>query len=252
MRLDRGRANSSVLADERCALVMALDLVARLGRVRHFQGLSADALRAIVDAGQVVRFPAGATIFAEDEPCAGMFVLLSGRVNLCKLGPNGHEQIISVIEPVIMFNEVAVLDGGPNPVMALAVDDCLTWNISYTAFHSIIRQYPAVGLGLLPVLAARNRSLIARYEDMSYLSILARTAKMLLLWSDNGRRPIDRKEHSLDEMAAHIGTVREPVSRAIRTLRESGIITCTRAQIVVSQPEALARQAHVELLKGRS
>jgi len=55
--------------------------------------------------------------------------LLSGRVHLCKLGPNGQQQIMAVIEPVIMFNEITVLDGGPNPTMALAVEDCVTWNI---------------------------------------------------------------------------------------------------------------------------
>ena len=41
-----------------------------------------------------------------------------------------------------MFNEVAVLDGEPNPVMALAVTDCLTWVISCQSFHALLAAFP--------------------------------------------------------------------------------------------------------------
>ena len=100
------------------------ELAARLGRVRHFRGLPEEALQAIVSAGRMRRFAAGTMIFQEGEACAGMFVLFTGRVHLCKQGPRGQQHIMAIIEPVIMFNEVAVLDGGPNPVMALAVESC--------------------------------------------------------------------------------------------------------------------------------
>jgi CRP/FNR family cyclic AMP-dependent transcriptional regulator len=226
------------------------DLAHSLGRVRHFRGLPAAALQAIVSAGQVKRFSVGEMIFQEGEPCAGMFVLLSGRVHLCKMGQRGQQQIMAIIEPVIMFNEVAVLDGGKNPVMALAVDNCLTWTITCAAFQTLLSVYPQVGLGLLPVLAARNRALLSRFEDMSYRSVLARTAKLLLNLSDDGNRVIIRREHSVDEMSERIGTVREPVSRALRTLCEGGIIACTRATITVCNREALAEQAHIDMMTG--
>jgi CRP-like cAMP-binding protein len=102
------------------------NLIRQLGRVKHFSSLPESAREAIVTAGRVRRFPASSTIFAEGEPCAGMFVLLAGQVHLCKLGLQGQENIMAVIEPVIMFNEVAVLDGGPNPVTSVAIRDCTT------------------------------------------------------------------------------------------------------------------------------
>ena len=110
-------------------------------------------------------------------------------------------------------------------------------------------DYPQMGLGLLPVLASRHRVLMARFEDMSYRSVLARTAKLILELSDFGQHEINRRQHSVDEMSARIGTGREPVSRSLRRLCESGIITCTRSTIVVSDPDALAIQAHVDVMK---
>ena len=54
-------------------------LAARLGNVPHFRGLAQEDLISIVSAGTIRRYEAGETIFLEDEPCAGMFVLLVGR-----------------------------------------------------------------------------------------------------------------------------------------------------------------------------
>ena len=95
-------------------------LAVRLGRVSHFKGLSPSDLQAIVSVGKLMHYPAGSYLLMEDEACAGMFVLLSGEVLLCKLGPQGKQNIIAVVKPVIIFNEVAVLDGGTNPVTAQA------------------------------------------------------------------------------------------------------------------------------------
>jgi CRP/FNR family cyclic AMP-dependent transcriptional regulator len=221
------------------------DLVAQLGTVKHFANLTESARQAIVAAGQVRRFGAGSIIFAEDEPCAGMFVLLSGQVHLCKMGLPGQQNIMTVIEPIIMFNEVAVLDGGPNPVTAIAIQTCVTWHIGCAAFHKLMSHYPEVGLGLLPVLAARNRTLIGQYEDLSFRSVPARTAKLLLDLSLYGQQPIDRRNHSIYEMAARIATVPEAISRALKTFKSKGYILSTRVSITVRQPEALAHAAQI-------
>ena len=157
-----------------------------LRNVEHFRKLSIADLRFVINAGHLKRFQSGSVIFHETEPAAGMYVLFSGKVHLCKLSPTGQIQIISIIEPVIMFNELTAIDGGPNPFTAIAEDACLTWNIGYEAFQSLVTRYPdpAIGLALLRVLARRTRLLIDRCEDLSFRSVLARTAKVLLEMSD--------------------------------------------------------------------
>lgn len=221
------------------------DLAQRLGNVRHFQHLPAADLQRIVAAGQVTRHAAGSLIFLQDEPAAGMFVLLDGLVHLCGIGPEGQEQIMAVIEPVIMFNEVTVLDGGPNPLTAVAIRDCLTWQISHDSFQALMQRYPHMGLSLLPVLAARNRRLLAQYEDLSFRSVPARTAKLLLDLSRYGQQPIDRRQHPISWMAARIATVPEAISRSLSTCSKSGLINSSRSTIIVTDPEGLARFAQV-------
>ena len=224
----------------------ASSLANQLRRVPHFQGMSEADLKTIVVSGQIRRFPADTLIFVEGEPSAGMFVLMAGRVHLCKLGPQGHESIISVVEPIIMFNEVSALDGGVNLTTARAVQECLTWNISQPNFRGLMDRYPQVGLGLLRVLALRYRALVSQYEDLSFRSVLARTAKLLLDLSHNGKQPIDRYAHSNQELAARIVTVPEALSRSLKAFKDEGHITSTRAHIRVRDPEMLARLAQLE------
>lgn len=209
------------------------DLAPQLQRVEHFKRLPESDVRTIVTAGRLRRFSAGEIVFGEGEPCAGMFVLLEGRVHLRKLGPQGQESILAVIEPVIMFNEVAVLDGGANLATAVAAEDCVMWQVGCDRFQELLQRYPMIGLGLLRVLARRNRFLVGQYEDLSFRTVQARTAKLLLDLSDNGQQPIDRRQYPNHELAARIATVPEAFSRALKYLKHNGCITCTRTVITV-------------------
>jgi CRP/FNR family transcriptional regulator len=221
------------------------NLTERLKTVKHFRNLSLADLTSIVTSGQMRRFQANAIIFTENDPCAGMFVLLKGRVHLCKLGPQGQVNIMAVIDPVIMFNEVAVLDGGPNPLSALAIENSLVWQISHEFFQALIERIPQVGLSLLPVLARRNREMISHYEDLSFRSVVARTAKLLLDLSDNGHQTIIRQNCSIEEMASRVATVPEAISRSLNVIKISGTIRVTRTEIFIVSTGKLAELAHV-------
>jgi CRP/FNR family transcriptional regulator len=220
-------------------------LVERLRTVKHFSKLSLTDLNVIVSSGTIYKFGAGETIYVEGEPSAGMFVLLRGRIHLCKFGPDGQFNIVSVIEPVIMVNEVATLDGGPNPATAIAVEDCLCWHIGHAAFLELIEKIPQVGLSLLKILAARNRMMMTHYEDLSFRSVLARTAKLLLDLSQQGSRPIDRKTCSVQEMARRIATVPEAISRSLNAIKSQGLIEVSRTEIGVISADKLAALAQV-------
>lgn len=221
------------------------NMIERLKAVRHFHDLSLAELHAVVTSGQIRRFQANTVIFPEGDPCAGMFVLLKGRVHLCKLGPQGQVHIISIIIPVIMFNEVAVLDGGTNPVTAIAVENCLVWQISHESFQALIERIPQVGLSLLRVLARRNREMITQYEDLSFRSVVARTAKLLLDLSDNGRRIINRRDCSIEEMASRVATVPEAISRSLNVIKTSGTIRVSRTEIAIILSGKLAELAQI-------
>jgi CRP/FNR family transcriptional regulator len=221
-------------------------LLENLRTVKQFQTLSDDNLQEIISSGQIRNLEAGKIIFMQDEPCAGMFVLIQGRVNLCKLGPQGQQNILATINPVIMFNEVPVLDHGPNPLTAIATQKSLVWQIQCDAFQNLLKRFPEIGLSLLRVLATRNRRLIEHYEDLSYRSVDSRVAKLLLDLSDNGSKVITRREHSIEEMASLIASVAPVISRTINLFKLQGIISTSRTTIDILKPKELAGIARID------
>lgn len=223
-------------------------LVQRLKTVSHFKNVPESILQDIVFAGQILNFPAESTIYQEDSPAAGLYVLFRGQVNLCKVGLRGQISIISMIKPVVMFNEVTVIDGEPNPVTAIAAQDCTTWQISYERFQSLMSRYPIVGTGLLRIMAQRNRKILRLYEDLINRSVLARVANLILELSQNGQYPLDRSQYTNLLLAALAATVPEAVSRSMKVLKTQGIISCTRTQIKILLPDVLIKCAMVEPL----
>jgi len=226
-------------------------LAERLGHVSHFLKLPLSERMAIITAGQMRLYSPGSVIFSENEPCAGMFVLLKGHVHICKLGIRGQQNIIADIEPVIMFNEVALLDGGPNPYTAIATQNSFSWQISREAYQKLLHrhasdQYMEVAIGMLGILARRYRQLLDSYADLSFLTVPDRVAKLIYELSEKGQIPINRRDHSINEMAAHIASVPEAISRSLNILKYQGIISTTRLTIIILKPDELARLAHVD------
>jgi len=221
-------------------------LIERLGKVSHFRELPISAIRQIVTSGRIYRYSAGSTLFSEGDPCAGLFVLFSGQVHICKLGIQGQESILSIIRPVIMFNEVAILDGGQNPITAVATLNSITWRIQHEEFHYLMERFPVLGTSLLRVLAKRNRELIANFEDVFSRPVQARTAKVLLDLSNNGKISICRHKHQNPNLAAMAATVPEAVSRHLGIFKETGTIDCSRARIIIKKPKHLAHIAMIE------
>lgn len=217
----------------------------RLGNVEHFRSLNSNELRSIVDSGRIQHFKAGEVIFVEEEPSAGLFVLLSGRVQLCVLSPQGQISILAIFEPIIMFNEVSALDGAPNPSTVISLEDSITWNMPSTELEKLVIQYPLIGLGIARVLAQRNRRLVRQFQDLSFRTVLARSARILIDQSQNGRAKIDRRRHPNHQLAAQIATVPEAFSRSLRVFRTNGDIFTTDQFIEVLRPARLLEIAQV-------
>jgi signal-transduction protein with cAMP-binding, CBS, and nucleotidyltransferase domain len=63
-------------------MVDSADLIARMGKLRQFEKLSSEQIESILAAGQIRPYTADTTLFREEEPCAGVFVLVQGQGHL--------------------------------------------------------------------------------------------------------------------------------------------------------------------------
>jgi len=223
------------------------ELSRRLQGIEHFNNIPLNEVEGIIRAGCIRSFEKDQTIFSEEEFCSGMFVLLHGQVQLCKISLQGQISILSVINPIIMFNEVSALDGGLNPVTAVASQDSIIWQISSEKLQDLIIQYPRIGLGLLRVLSSRNRKLISLFQDLSFRPLLSRTAKLLLEISEQGKLKINRKDNPNYHLASRLSTVPEAFSRCLKIFRQKNLITSDTHKIEILDVNHLRQIGMVDL-----
>jgi CRP/FNR family transcriptional regulator len=178
--------------------------LALLRRVPYFADLPDDLLAAVAEAAVSRRFDRGQVIFLEGEPCAGLFLVAEGEVKIFKLSPQGREHILHTLGPGGTFNDVAALDGGPNPASAAATASAVLWVIPRQDIRRLATAYPALAWALVESIARRTRHLVQMVEDLSLRSVRARLAKLLLAEAEHtqGAGAIDRSQMVTQTTAA--------------------------------------------------
>jgi CRP-like cAMP-binding protein len=217
-----------------------------LRRAPYFAGLGDDVLAALAAVTIQRQIARGQLIFMEGEPCAGLYIVAAGEVKVFKLSPQGREQVIRQLGPGSTFNEVPVLDGGPNPASTAAVTDATVCVISRADIKRLAQAYPTLAWALVETTARHARHLVMMVEDLSLRSVKARLARLLLAEAQRSTATdeIDRSQMITQaEMAARLGTVREMIGRVLSDLADDGLIVFDRHRIMIKDREALTAVA---------
>jgi CRP-like cAMP-binding protein len=217
-----------------------------LRRVPYFAGLNDDVLAALAAVTFERRYVRGQVLFLEGDPCAGLHIVADGEIKIFKLSPQGREQVLRQLGPGSTFNEVPVLDGGPNPASTAAVTDATVCIITRDDIKRLAQTYPTLAWALIESTARHARHLVLMVEDLSLRSVKARLARLLLIQAQasTATDEIDRSQMITQaEMAARLGTVREMIGRVLRDLADDELIVFDRHRIMIKDREALAALA---------
>jgi CRP/FNR family cyclic AMP-dependent transcriptional regulator len=215
-----------------------------LRSISYFSGLDEATLKALAGVAVRRRYDAGQMIFVEGEPCAGLFIVERGRVKIFKLSPGGREQILHIFGAGEGFNDVAILDGGPNPASVMALEPTSVLVIDRPSMVDLLERYPALSRAVIENLASRARHLVSLVEDLSLRTVMGRLAKLLLEQATE-EVDLERVPRGLThaQMAARLGTVREVITRSLHKLEDEGIIKIERHKIIILDREALEDEA---------
>lgn len=223
-----------------------LPLPAILERVPYLAALPAPLASELRTAMVRREFEPGALIFLEGEPSAGLHLIARGKVRIFKMSIEGKEQGLHLLGPGDVFNDVSALDGGPNPASAMALEPTAVWILPRNLLMQAVERSPTLAQAIIEHLAARARFLVAKVEDLSFRSVTARLAKLLL---EQARLsgPSDQLQRqrwmTQAEMAAQLGTAREVVGRSLRELEAEGLIRVERHRIQILDRAALEARA---------
>lgn len=184
--------------------------------------------------------PAGAVLFDEESPCQAFPLLVDGTIRVSsKLGSNGRELQLYRVVP----GEACIV-----------TSSCLLGQVAYNARG--VAETPIVAVALPQPVFSRLLSEHQPFRDYVFGLFAERIAELMQLveavafqrFSDQrlatlllGKGRVIHVTHQA--LADELGSVREIVSRLLKTFAEQGLVSLGREQIEIVDPARLRQIA---------
>jgi CRP/FNR family transcriptional regulator len=215
--------------------------VQALRRISLFAGLSDETLARIANVAVRHTYAPGETIILEGDPCRAAYFVAEGQVRVYRLSPAGREQVLVRLRPGQAFNTVPPFKPhGVNHATVQALTPVTLYAITCEDFHRLVGKCPEVALAILRDFAGRLDHLTNLVEDLSLRTVRGRLAHFLLEQAEAGAVT---QRWTQEEIAAHLGTVRDMVGRTLRAFADAGLVRMDRQRIVLLDREELEAEA---------
>lgn len=212
-----------------------------LRKITLFQGLSDGSLARLAAAGVYRSYQPGEIIIFQGDSNQAVYFILEGLVRVYRLSPQGREQVLARLGPGQSFNTVPpFLPRSLNHATVSALTTVTLYTVPRQEFRQIVTECPELAQVMLGEFAARLDRLTDLVESLSLHSVRGRLAQFLL---EHAQTDDSVQRWTQEEIAAHIGTVRDMVSRSLRALIDSDLIRLDREVIVLIDREGLRAEA---------
>jgi len=128
-----------------------------LSQVPLFKRLEPEELERLATRVEQVDFPAGETIFNENDKGDALYVVHNGSVRIWVLDEDAEPVTLAELKLGDFFGELAVLDRGPRSSNATAMTDITLHRLSSDDFQEFLMQHPDAAIDVICEIAARMR-----------------------------------------------------------------------------------------------
>lgn len=208
-----------------------------LQRFPALAGVPAREGAALLDAAVAMKLPAGATIFAPDQPCSFFILVAEGRVRVYQLDADGNEIVLYRLGPgsICILTTLALLAEQNYSAFAVTETAVEAVGLPTVTFHEWMARSAPFRSFVFQSQAARLGDLMQVIQNVAFASIDSRLAARLLALSADG--------HDLSithqQLAAEIGTAREVVSRHLKAFEKRGWVSLGRGRVELRDAEPL-------------
>ncbi len=170
--------------------------------------------------------------------------MLSGKVKVFKISPEGKEQILHVVTAPDAFAEAALFLEGTYPAFAETLSDCRLLFFPKRDFIHLIEKNPQLSVNMIVTLSQYLKRFALLIEELSLKEVSSRIAKHLLDLSlrlsreGKGANEVDL-DLSKTQLALKLGTVSETLSRTLGKMKAKGMIDVKKNRILILNRDAL-------------
>src|SRR5580658_3150736 len=184
----------------------------------------------------ILEYRKGQTIYSQDQPSTSIYLVIDGKVKVCRLADDGRQVVVDIYQPDEFFGESAFLGPAQRTELSLALENTklMTWTTS--EIEDIATRRPRLAIALLQLLVQRSMDFGSRIESFSVDNIARRLARALIRFSErlghvaeNGSVQMIPFTHEF--LSQYVGTSREIITHYMTRFRRQGYLRYSRKGI---------------------
>ena len=192
---------------------------------------------------QLQQLADGQLLFNQGDKVSSFYMILSGKIKLFRMSPDGQEKIIDIVKSGQVFAEALMFNERESyPVSSAALSATTVIAVNAKNFHDMLWDSTGTCILLLSDMSFRLRKLINEIETLTLHSGTCRVASYLI-----HEMPEQTKNFELDTakniIAARLSIKPETFSRIIRNLSTQGILTISGNHVSIHDLDALKQKS---------
>ncbi|MEX2046474.1 MAG: Crp/Fnr family transcriptional regulator [Chloroflexota bacterium] len=185
-------------------------------------------------------FQRNEVIFHRDDPAGHVYLIASGTVKVSVPEEGGQQVVIALHRGGDVFGEISLFDDGPRSATVTAMTETTAFALANRDFMDVLRASPDAMRQLLALLATRIRRSTGHIEDLVFLDLPGRVAKLLL---DQGELfGSNIVSLTQEDLASFVGATRVAVNRVLVDLERRGAVKLGRGQVEIVDPPLLKKE----------
>lgn len=219
--------------------MVSVDILEALSASHLFSELDETQLERVRRNAHVNDMIEGESLFFQGDDATHFYLVLSGRIKLSVVSPDGKEKVVEIFESGATFAEALMFMDAPHyPVTATALSPSRVIAINARDFKSMLRDSVDTCFLLLGSMSYRLRGLIREIDALSLDTGTVRTVAYLLQHA-----PDDADHFELEipksVIASRLSVKPETFSRILKNLHEREVVSIEGRKVVIHDREAM-------------
>jgi len=181
----------------------------------------------------------GESLFYQGDDATSFYLMLSGRIKLSLVSPEGKEKVVEIVEAGASFAEALMFVDQPHyPVTATALLPSRVIVVNSREFKRMLRESVDTCFLLMGAMSFRLRGLIREIDALSLDTGTVRTVSYLLR-----QAPADEDCFELEiaksVIASRLSVKPETFSRILKNLQEREIVSIDGRKVTIHDRDAM-------------
>ena len=193
----------------------------------------------ILQSSTLMTVSAGQHIHDGTKECTGLLLVASGQLRAYIISEGGREITLYRLlgKDMCLFSASCIMHSLQFDVMIQAEKDTSFWLIPTDTYKKLMSESVVISNYTNEILASRMSDVVWLMEQVMWQSFDVRLATFLL--EESALEGSTKLSITHEEIANHLGTAREVVTRMLKYFQSEGLVTLSRGSLEIINPTGL-------------